>query len=39
MKEAGIQSNISKKYRPTLSKTTLEERENVLEHNSMDEKW
>lgn len=33
MKEAGIQSNITKKYRPTTSQTPVEERKNVLEQN------
>ena len=31
MKRAGIRSNITKKYKPTSSKTSVEARENVLE--------
>lgn len=43
MKEAGIQSNITKKYRPTSSPSRVEERENVLEQDftttTINEKW
>ena len=31
MKEAGLQSVITKKYRPTITSGSVEERENVLE--------
>ncbi|WP_425431906.1 IS3 family transposase [Gracilibacillus ureilyticus] len=43
MKQAGIQSNITKKFRPTPTQTPVEERENVLEQDftttSINEKW
>lgn len=42
MKEAGIRSNITKKYRPTPSQSPVEERENVLEQDfttTINEKW
>lgn len=43
MKEAGIRSNITKKYRPTSSQSRVEERENVIEQDftttSINEKW
>lgn len=43
MKEAGIQSNITKEYRPTPSQSPVEERENVLEQDftttSINENW
>ena len=39
IKEAGIQSNIMKKYRPTPSQTPVKEHENVRTTTSMNEKW
>ena len=42
MKEAGIRSNITKKYRPTSSQSRVEERENVIEQDfttTINEKW
>lgn len=43
IKEAGIQSTITKKYRPTSTDGPVEERENVLEHDftttTINEKW
>ncbi|WP_427136950.1 IS3 family transposase [Psychrobacillus psychrodurans] len=43
MKQAGIQSNIVKKYRPASTQTPVEERENVLKQDftttTINEKW
>ena len=43
MKQAGIRSNITKKYRPASSKTPVEARENVLEQDftteTINQKW
>lgn len=43
MKRAGIQSNITKKYRPTPTQKPVEERENILEQDfttsNINEKW
>lgn len=43
MKEAGLQSVITKKYRPTITSGSVEERENVLEQDftttTINEKW
>ena len=38
MKEAGIQSNITKKYRPTSSQSRVEERENVLDQDFLQQR-
>ncbi|WP_427107558.1 IS3 family transposase [Lysinibacillus xylanilyticus] len=43
MKKAGIRSNITKKYKPTSSQKSVEERENVLSQDftteTINEKW
>lgn len=43
VKEAGLQSVITKKYRPTITSGSVEERENVLEQDftttTINEKW
>jgi len=43
MKNAGIQSNITKKYRPTPTQKPVEERENIIEQDftttTINEKW